>query len=126
MSLKKTNGIILKTRRQGETSKIITIYTRDYGKISLVAKGSRSIKSRHWGTLEPFTHIALVFYHKENRELQFLSQADIVQSFDPVRAQLGKMSLASIMCDLVNRVEVGEAVNPQLFGLLLDSITSLE
>lgn len=125
MALCKTEGLILRTRRQGETSKILIVYTRDFGKISLMAKGARSTKSRYWGVLEPLTHISLVFYRKENRELQFLSQADILKSFTPLHSQLGKMILALMMCELVDKVEIDEAVNPQLYSLLLDSMRGL-
>ena len=126
MPLCKTEGIVLRTRRQGETSKILVVYTRDYGKISLIAKGSRSIKSRYWGALEPFTHIALVFYRKENRELQYSSQADIIKSFASLRLQLGKIILASTICELVNKIEIGESANPQLFQLILQALSSLD
>lgn len=126
MALCKTEGLILRSRRQGETSKILTIYTKDFGKISLIAKGSRSIKSRNWGALEPFTHIALVFYQKENRELQFLSQADILEFFVSLHAELGKMILASTICELVDRTEMAEAVNPALYALVLKAMRTLE
>ena len=110
---------------KGETSKILTIYTQNHGKINLIAKGSRSIKSRHWGTLEPFTHIALVYYYKDNRDLQFISQADIIAAHPSIQSQLGKMILASILCELILRIETAENENPALFRLLLEALSTL-
>ncbi len=81
MSLQKTQAVVLKTQRLGETSKILTLYSQKFGKIKVVAKGARGLKSRFYGTLEPLNHISIVYYFKETRELQLLSQADICVKF---------------------------------------------
>ena len=95
MSLQKSEAIILKTQRLGETSKILTLYSRKFGKMKVVAKGSRGLKSRFFGTLEPLNHIAIVYYFKETRELQLLSQADIIHAFVNLKDNLEKYSLAA-------------------------------
>jgi DNA repair protein RecO (recombination protein O) len=126
MSIVKTEAIILRSRKQGETSKILTALTAHYGKLSLMAKGSRSSKSRFPGTLELFNHIRIVFYKKENRDIQYISQAEIIQHFPGIHGQLGKMSLAAILCELVEKTEETGHRNPQLFQWLADALCSLE
>ena len=126
MALVKTEAVVLKSQKQGETSKILTLYTRHFGKIKLIAKGSRSLKSRYWGNLEPLNYIAVVFYQKENRELQFLSQADIIRSYPGIRSSLGRTTLALAAGELIARSEWGEAANPLLFRLLLDTLEALD
>lgn len=125
MALQKTEAIILKSQNQGETSKILTVYTKTSGKIKLIAKGARSSKSKFGGSLEPLNHIFMVFYEKENRDLQFLSQADILESFPHIRADLKRMALAMAAVELVNRLEVGNAHNPVLFKLLLETLKAI-
>jgi DNA repair protein RecO (recombination protein O) len=125
MSLQKTEAIILKSLKQGETSKILTFYTRSRGKVKAIAKGARSSRSRFGGSLEPLNYVTMVFYEKENRDLQSLSQADIVESFQRVRRDLEKTALAMACCELVDRVEVGIAPNPQLFKLLLQTLRGI-
>ncbi len=125
MALTKSQAIVLHHRDQGETSKIVTLFTLLYGKTSVIAKGSRSLKSRHGAALEPFTHIDVVFYKKETRDLQFLSQADIVNPFVRIHGQLGRIALASIPCEMVDRHEAVGHASPALFQLLLETLTAL-
>ena len=125
MALAKSEAIVLKSQKQGETTKILTLYTRAFGKIQVIAKGARSIKGKFWGSLETLNYISIVFYRKENRDLQFLSQADIINPFLRIRTELGRMSLAMIACEWINRGEQGESKNPQLFQLLVELLSGL-
>jgi DNA repair protein RecO (recombination protein O) len=122
MALQKTEAIVLKSQRQGETSKILTLYTRKFGKMKVIAKGARSTRSRFAGTLEPTNYIAIVFYEKDTRELQFLSQAEIIETFAKKKQNLEKAALSLAACELVDRLEVGAVSNPRLFKLLLESL----
>ncbi len=126
MPLAKTEAVVLHSRRQGEMTKILTLYTKAFGKISLVAKGARSTRSRFWGSLEPPNHVQVVFYRRETRELQFLSQADILEPFLRLHGELGRMSLAMVACEWVMRAEVSESPNPTLFALLVETLRALD
>ncbi len=126
MAINKTLAIVLHTRKQGETSKLVTMLTEQYGKQEVIAKGARSIKSRYSGLLEPCTHIAIVFYRNENRSFQYLSQADMIERFPDMHEQLGKLALAAIPCEIINRSEKEGHKNPQLFHLLLETLQALE
>ncbi|MDZ7263980.1 MAG: DNA repair protein RecO [candidate division KSB1 bacterium] len=119
MPLQKTEAVVLKTQRSGETSKIVTFYTLKFGKLKAVAKGSRSLRSRFFGSLEPLNHVTIVYYFKETREYQFLSQADIINAHDKIKADLHKYAIANVICDLIDRTQIGQA-NPALFYLLIE------
>ncbi|MBN1464959.1 DNA repair protein RecO [candidate division KSB1 bacterium] len=123
MGISKAEAIILHSRKQGETSKILTLYTREYGKISVMAKGSRGLRSKYLGTLEMFNHVSIVFYRKEGRSLQYLSDASIVESFPLLHGQLGKIALAAVACEMVD-VNEEEASHPEQFQLLLSALRS--
>jgi DNA repair protein RecO (recombination protein O) len=125
MALTKSQAIVLHHRDQGETSRIVTLFTLLFGKTSVIAKGSRSLKSHHGAALEPFTHVDVVFYKKETRDLQFLSQADILNPFARIHGQLGRIALASIPCEIVERHEVVGYAGAALFRLLLETLTAL-
>ncbi len=125
MSLQKTEAIVLKSQRQGETSKILTLYTRKFGKVKVIAKGARSSKSRFGGSLDTLNYISIVFYEKETRDLQFLSQADIIESFSGVRQKIDKISLAMAACELVDKLEIGVSPGPRLFQLLLEVLRGI-
>jgi len=125
MPLKKTEAIVLKSQRQGETSKILTLYTRAFGKLTVIAKGARSMKSKFGGSLEPFNYISIVFYEKETREIQLLSQADIIEFFAGIKLSVEKTALAMAVCELVNNLESGIEPNPILFKLHLEALKAI-
>lgn len=126
MSLQKTEAIVLKSLKQGETSKILTLYTRRSGKLSVIAKGARSAKSRFGGSLEPCNYISIVYYQKENRDLQFLSQAEILSAFSGIKRDLEKTTVAVAVCELINRFEVDTEPNPRLFQLALQVLKAID
>ncbi|MFQ5653051.1 MAG: DNA repair protein RecO [bacterium] len=124
--MQKTEAIILKSINHGETSKILTAYTRARGKISLMAKGVRNIRSRIGGAVEPLNYISMLFYEKESREIQLLSQAELLVAFPHIKASLPKTSLALAVCELVNQLEFGQEPNPLLFRLLLGALKGID
>lgn len=126
MAIVRSEAIVLHHRDQGETSRIVNLFTLLYGKVSLIAKGARTIKSRFGGALEPFTHLTVVFYKKDTRELQFLNQADILNPFLHLHSQLGRIALANIPCEIVERYEIAGHPHSALFRLLLETLAALD
>lgn len=126
MNIIKTDGIILRSQDYLETSKIIVCYTKDQGKITLIAKGARRPKSKFGGALDLLNHIHLVYYSKENRELQLLSQAEIYFSFQSVSGDMSRLSLAMATAEMINQLELKEEPNTQLFGYLSETLTAIE
>jgi DNA repair protein RecO (recombination protein O) len=126
MSLIRSEAIVLHSRKQGETSKILVLYTQRAGKITAMAKGSRTTKSRYLGVLEPFNHISMVYYQKETRDIQYISSAEIINHFPGIHSNLKKMSIAAIPCEIIERAEEKEHENHRLFRLLLEFLTALE
>jgi len=126
MALQKAEAFVLRAQNLGETSKILTLYTRQFGKIKVVAKGARSTKSRFGGTLEPLNHIAIVFYRKENRDLQLLSQADLLEYFPGIRQSLEKTALALGAAEVIHKTEIGEHPSYFLFKLLGETLHGID
>ncbi len=126
MAIDKTEAVVLRSINQGETSKILTLYSREFGKVSVMARGARKMKSRFGALLEPLNHLAVVFYRKEGRDLQYLSQADLLDSFPGIKAQLENTTLAMAVCELLDKVQQGEEPSALLFRLLLSTLRSLE
>ena len=59
-----TDAIVLRSMKYGETSKIVTLYSKKFGKIKVIAKGARSAKSKFGASLEPMMHSSVIFYKK--------------------------------------------------------------
>lgn len=126
MSIIKTEGIILRVMDYLESSKIITCYTPDYGKISLIAKGARRPKSRIGGSLDLLQHVALVYYQKDTRELQTLSQVDVISSFQSFQSNLRMLSFGLAILELINKLELSKNPNPKLFYYSVEALKGLE
>lgn len=125
MAIFKTEGVVIKSQNLRETSKLLTLYTQDFGKMKLVAKGSRSMKSRFGGSIDLLNHIAIVFYYKQTRQIQFLSQSEIIHSFVRIRTDLEKLALGLAICELIDKTEIGNVPNALLFKTTIDTLKGL-
>jgi DNA repair protein RecO (recombination protein O) len=120
----RTEGIVLRRHDLGEADRLTTVYTLDYGKRRLVAKGVRRLRSRKAGHLEPFTRVALLI--ARGRELDIITQAETMEDFPHLRDDLVLFGHASCVIELLDRFSVeGSEENRSLYRLLLDSLTHL-
>jgi DNA repair protein RecO (recombination protein O) len=123
MALYKEQGIVLRTIKLGEADRIVTIFTQGTGKIRAVAKGIRKTKSRFGARLDPFTHVDLLLY--QGRELDIVTQADIITSFREVRADYARFAAGEMVLEAVDRIAEDRDRNTQMFMLLLNSLRRL-
>ncbi|MFQ6002216.1 MAG: DNA repair protein RecO [Candidatus Zixiibacteriota bacterium] len=126
MSITKTEAIVLKGLKFGDTSKIVTLYTKDYGKIKVMAKGIRKPQSRLAGTLETFFHIHIVFYKKLTTEIYLLSQSEIIRPFLKIPKGFSRYAFASGALELLDKLITGEEPNPEIFDLTLKTLSFME
>ncbi len=122
----RTEGLVLRGYRMSESSKVVVIYTRESGKLRLVAKGARRPKSKFGASLEPITWGAYLFYRRENRELQTLTEGDILHPFDGIKQAYRRMVHASVVCDLLDHMTADEDRNPLLYSVTLDALRWME
>lgn len=79
MSLYRDEGVVLRTQRLGEADRIITVLTRQHGRVRAVAKGVRRTKSRFGARLEPFSHVDVQFH--QGRALDIVTQAESLHAY---------------------------------------------
>jgi len=126
-TLAKTQAIVLRVRRMGETSKLVTLYTEEFGKVKVVAKGARKPKSKFGAGLELMTEIQVVFYMRDDRELQTLSDCDVTRSHPQLLTALQRLSYGSAVCELIDRLTIeGEGGNKRLYRCLGGVLAGLE
>src|SRR5919199_407156 len=121
--LYKDEGVVLKTIKLGEADRIVTLYTRDNGKVRAVAKGVRKTKSRFGARLEPFTHVSLLIYR--GRSLDTITGADILTSFDEVRCDYEKLMWAAAVAESVDKVSEEREQSFGVYSLLLAALAAL-
>jgi DNA repair protein RecO (recombination protein O) len=102
MSSTKSSAIVLKSINWRDTSKIVTLFTREQGKMSVIAKGARQSKSRYQGILESINLLEVVIYISANRKLQILGQATLEDTYQKIRADYDKTGYAFALLELTD------------------------
>ena len=121
--LYKTDAVILKRSDFGEADRLVTVFTPEYGKLRLLAKGIRKPTSRKAGHLELFTHARLLI--ARGRELDIVTQAETVNAFRPLREDLKRTGYAHYVAELLDKFTAERDRNPPLFTLLLETLSRL-
>ncbi len=121
----RTEAIVLRGIDYGETSRIVTLFTREKGKITIMARGARRPKSRFGSTLEPLSYTEVVFYYKHNRSLQILSESGHVELFNRIGRSLTSITAGLRMLELIHALLQKEEQNTQVFRLMTDVLRRL-
>jgi len=120
----RTEAVVLRHANWGEADRILTIYTREQGKLRAIAKGARKIRSHKAGHLEPFTHITLQL--ARSRDLPIVTQVETLDPYLPLRDDLIRTGYAAYVLELLDRFTYEqEGGNPHLFRLLTDTLERL-
>lgn len=120
MALVSARSLVLQSFPYSETSKILRLYTREYGLRSVIAKGAQRPKSRFGGLLEPFTEGVAGFSLREGRDLHTLSGWDLLRARQALGRSLAAFAGASLLAELALRLGTEEA-HPDVFDLLAAS-----
>lgn len=124
--ISKTDAIVLHTRRFRESSKIVTLYTREHGKVGVVARGAMQPKSRMAALLQPMAVITAIVYRKEGRDLQNLSSVEPLERFPRIACSLERMSVGLAIVELVNATMHDEERHDELFDAIVSSLRALD
>lgn len=120
----KTKAICLKKVDFGDTSKIATLFTPNYGKISVIIKAGRNKNYKIGAIVDVFNLIEIVYYNKSNREIQLLTQAELINFYSNIKSDLEKLKYSSAILELFNELVHEGDVNTKLF-LGLEKILQL-
>jgi len=96
----------------------VTAYSRELGKLGLVAKGARTASSSLGSALEPLTHVRCQVYHAKNRELHTVSKAESLSTRRQLQSSYEHLRCGLLMCELVMRTQDQEQADPDVFELL--------
>jgi DNA repair protein RecO (recombination protein O) len=121
--LYKDEGIVLRTIKLGEADRILTLFTRQNGKVRAVAKGVRKTKSRFGGRLEPFTRVDLVVYR--GRNLDTVTGAHILEPFKEIRNDYARLTAAAALVELVEKITPERERSFPVYALLLAGLQAL-
>ena len=118
MAAQRTQAIVIRTFPLQEFHKIITFYTPDFGKVKAIAYGVKSPRSRLSGSLELLNHGTLLFQHRENRELQNITDFNLIDGFDAMRSDFTRITYGCYFAELVDSIASEGLASPEIFDLL--------
>lgn len=122
--LAKTEGIVLRTRDYGESNKVVVLFTPEHGKLAAMARGAKKPKSRLSAATQPFTLGQFLCFTGSG--MATISQADILQSHYPLRADLFLTAYASYLTELLDKMTEEKEPQPLLYDLLHSTLHALE
>lgn len=117
-------GIVLAKRSFGEADRIISVYSKNHGRVSLLAKGVRRLSSRKRGHIEVFNQIR--FQATNSHGLGLITEAEIIANFPQVRKSLKKVSLAYYLMEVVGRITHEGEKHEELYFCLLKYLNHLK
>ncbi len=115
-----TEAIVLRSLDYGESDKIVTFYTADFGKVKGIAKGARRSQKRFANTLEAFSCLELLFSRRRPEGLAFIEAGKVINHYPRIRADLKKTLFSSYMVDMTDQFTLENKANHELFRLLAD------
>ena len=118
MAILRTDAVVLKTVRFGDTSAIFRMFTRSEGVIPVMARGVRRPKSKFAGLIEPFRVLSVTIHTRESREVQTLSNVEVLAHFPAVYDSLERMEVAGAWFRLLRAVLPDGARADAVFDLV--------
>src|SRR5271168_3679550 len=105
-----TPAIVLRARDYSESDRIVTLLTREFGKLSGIAKGAKASRRRFERKLEPFSHVVLHFKRRPHGQLVFITRAEAADLAQHVLDDdLAKIALGSYMLELTDALTTEES-----------------
>lgn len=120
MGLYKIEGVVLRRRNLGEADRLVTVLSRDRGKLTVVARGARRPRSRLGGRLEPPTRFRALI--AEGRSLDIISQVEVLDAHAALRDDLDRLGAASVVLELTDRALAERHPHPEVYILLLAAL----
>lgn len=126
MNLYKTKAVVLKDYDLKEQDKIVVFYSLRYGKIRIVVKGGRKIKSKFAPAIQPPSYLNLLVYRNTRGGMDTLSESQVMCPFLGIRRDLVKFAYSSYLAELVIKLSAEREALPDLFRLLLKTLFLIE
>ncbi len=125
MSLEKAQALVIRTTDFSETSRVVTLWTRELGKVSALAKGGRRLRSNFENALDLLTVCDIVLIRKTSGSLDLLTEARVRERFEPLRHDLSALYGAYYVGELLGAWSQEYDPHPPLFDAALEALRDL-
>ena len=123
----RTEGLIIKEEDRGEADRLFTIYTKDFGKLKILGRAIRKIKSKLKGDFQLFSFTELEFI--QGKTYKTLTDAILIKNFFEIKKDLRKLKIIYQIADALDNLVKGEEPDEKIWKLLLgvfDKLNNLE
>lgn len=121
----KTEAIILKRRNFGEADRILTILSRESGKIVVIVPGVRKIPSRRAPHVELLNLSKLTLYRSSRSFMPLVTEAQTLEDFSSIKDNLQKIGVALYVCELISGLCANNQENTNVFFHLKSTLYAL-
>jgi DNA repair protein RecO (recombination protein O) len=125
MSAEKTEGLVVRVADFSETSRVVTLFTRDFGRISALAKGGRKLKGPFEAALDLLARCRIVFLRKSSSSLDLLTEAQLVSRFRPAGRDLVGLYGGYYVAELLTSLTEEYDPHPGLYDEAIAAIDEL-
>ena len=125
MSSEKAQAIVLRSVEFSETSLVVTLFTREFGKLGALAKGARRLKSPFESALDLLALCRIVFLHKSSDALDLLTEAKLLRRFRPAGHDLRGLYAAYYVAELLGALTDDDDPHPELFDVADETLAAL-
>src|SRR5436853_5324171 len=125
MAMEKAQALVLRTTDWSETSRIATMWTREFGKVRVLAKGGRRLKSNFENALDLLTACSIVLLRKSSGGLDLLTEARVVKRFPQLRSDLPALYAGYYVAELLSDWTEDYDPHPALFDEAHDTLQTL-
>ncbi len=125
MSSEKASAIVIRTVEFSETSLVVTLFTREFGKIGALAKGARRLKGPFESALDLLALCRIVFLHKSSDALDLLTEAKLLRRFRPAGHDLSGLYAGYYVAELLGELTDEDDPHPELFDLADETLVAL-
>ncbi len=123
--VEKATALVIRTIEFSETSLVVTLFTREFGKIAALAKGGRRLKGPFESALDLLALCRIVFLHKSSDALDLLTEAKLLRRFRPAGRKLSGLYAAYYVAELLGELTDEDDPHPELFDLADQTLTAL-
>ena len=116
-------AVILDTQNFGDSNKVVTLFTKEYGKLEANAYGCRRSRSPLSGAMQMFNHISAEL--SRGVQVDTIREADILNFYDALTNDLERLAYASLFFEIVNRMTFPHEQSLETFYLLKNSLPAL-
>ena len=109
----------------GETSRMSTLFSEDVGKLKVTAKGARRVKSKFGSALDLMAEVHIVYYVRDTRDIQTLSECQLLHPPPPLNNDLERFSLANAALELIEGLTIENEPNRRLYACLRGVLNGL-